>query len=294
MTVVQPALRHVGVVVPAHRETVSLSGLLESLARVDHPAAALHVVVAVDGAHPATAAIAERHGATVVRLPVNGGSYAARNAAIDALPSGLAAVLFTDADCVVTPAWVREHLRALEAADLSGGGVRFTFRRDRPSAAEWVDACRHLKQEAYVTADGYAATCNLAVRPGVLERHRFDARLRTGGDAEFCRRVVAAGSTLVYAPDALVEHPARDLRELVVKVRRICGGVRGQAERWRHRTPPSTRLTLGVWRRARRAGHAVPLVTWGARAALLDWLCTLAVRGAVHRVQSAQRREVAG
>jgi glycosyltransferase involved in cell wall biosynthesis len=281
----------VGVVVPAYRETTRLDALLASLRRTDHPGGALHVVVAVDGADRQTVATAERHGVTVVPLPVNAGSYSARNAALDALPDDLDAVLFTDADCVVTPPWVSAHLAALADADLSGGGVRFTFRGARPTVAEWVDATRHLKQEAYVAHDGYAATCNLAVRAEVLRAHRFDGRLRTGGDAEFCRRVVAAGSRLVYAPDALVEHPARDLRELVTKVRRISGGVPGQAERWRHRQPPSLRLTLGTWRRARRAGHDVPLLTWGVPACLLDWLCTLAIARAVHRVQAAQRRE---
>jgi GT2 family glycosyltransferase len=281
----------VGVVVPAYREAQALDDLLTSLAAVEHPPEELHVVVAVDGADPATVAVARRHGVSVVPLKVNGGSYTARNAAVEALPGGLTAVLFTDADCVVTPAWVREHLRALEGAELSGGGVRFTYRAERPTPAEWVDSCRHLKQEAYVANDGYAATCNLGVRRDVLDRHRFDGRLRTGGDAEFCRRVVAAGAHLTYTPDALVEHPARDLRELVVKVRRIAGGVPGQAERWRHRQPPSTRLTLGIWRRARRAGHDVPLLTWGVPACLLDWFCTLAIARAVHRVQSAQRRE---
>ena len=282
---------HVGVVVPAHRETVSLDTLLRSLAEVEHPRDHLHVVVAVDGAHEPTVDTARRHGVTVVPLTVNGGSYTARNAALDALPDDVEAVLFTDADCVVTPPWVRAHLDALRTADLSGGGVRFTFRGRRPTPAEWVDSVRHLKQEAYVANDGYAATCNLAVRRGVLDRHRFDGRLRTGGDVEFCRRVVAAGGTLVYTPDALVEHPARDLRELLVKVGRIAGGVPGQAERWRHRQPPSTRLTLGVWRRAKRAGHDVRLVPWGVSASLLDWAMTLRIARAVHRVKSAQARE---
>lgn len=281
----------VGVVIPAYRETEALETLLASVAAVDHPPELLHVVVAVDGAWPATVDIARRYGVTVLPLTVNAGSYAARNAAIDALPDGLHAVLFTDADCVVTPAWVREHLTALDAAELSGGGVQFTFRKSRPTIAEWVDACRHLKQEAYVTNDGYAATCNLAVRREVLDAHRFDGSLRTGGDAEFCRRVVAAGATLVYTPRALIEHPARDLHELVVKVRRIAGGVPGQAERWRDRQPPSTRLTLGIWRRARRAGHEVPLLTWGGPASLLDWALTLHIARAVHRVKAGQRTE---
>lgn len=281
----------VGIVVPAYRETDSLDALLRSIARLDHPADRVHVVVAVDGAHPATVAVARRHDVTVLPLTRNAGSYTARNAALDALPPGLSAVLFTDADCVVSPGWVTQHLAALEQGELSGGGVRFTFRKSRPSSAEWVDACKHLKQEAYVTNDGFAATCNLAVRREVFDEHRFDGALRTGGDAEFCRRMLAGGLRLVYTPDAYIEHPARNLRELVRKIHRLAGGVPGQAERWRHREPPATRLTVGIWRRARRAGHDVPFVTWGARTALLDWLLTLHFARAVHKVQAAQARE---
>ncbi|MCW2498616.1 MAG: hypothetical protein JWN87_292 [Frankiales bacterium] len=269
----------VGVVVPAYREREDLAPTLRALAALDH-AGTVHVVVAVDGADPTTLAVARRYDVTVVPLPENRGSYAARNAALDALPSGLAAVLFTDADCVVTPTWVSGHLRALEHAELSGGGVEFTFRSARPTPAEWVDACRHLKQEAYVNRDGYAATCNLAVRASVVAAHRFDASLRTGGDAEFCRRV---GGRLVYTPDAVIQHPARDLRELRTKVTRLAGGVPGQAERWRDRPLPPRRLTRGIWRRALAAGYAVGPV-WGVCACLLDWALSQQVRRAVLRL----------
>lgn len=270
------------VVVPAYREVESLEALLRSVAALpERP----RVVVAVDGGHEATVAAARRGGAEVVVLPVNGGSYAARNAALAHLLAHDApdVVLFTDADCVVTPGWVSGHLVALQDADLSAGGVRFTYRGDRPTPAEWVDSVRHLQQEHYATRDGYGATCNLAVRASVLAEQRFDASLRTGGDAELCRRVVALGARLVYTPGAAIEHPARDLRELWVKVDRLARGVPRQAERWRDRPLPPRRLTRGVWRRAQRAGHEVGPV-WGVTACLLDWALSQRVRRAVLRL----------
>lgn len=270
-------MTQIAVVVPAYRETTSLAALLASI-----PAGVL-VIVAVDGAYEPTLAVARAAGATVVPLAVNAGSYAARNAAVELLPADVEVVLFTDADCLLTPACIPAHLTALAEADLSGGGVEFTFRGARPTPAEWVDAIRHLKQEVYVGRDGFAATCNLAVRRSVLLEHRFDGSLRTGGDAEFCRRVVAAGARLVYTPDALVRHPARDLRELVTKVRRLISGIPGQAERWKGRPVPSRRLTRGVWRRARAAGHDVGPV-WGVTACVLDWSLNLRVRRAVRRL----------
>lgn len=276
-------MKEVVVIVPAHRETESLALLLASLARLPE---APRVVVAVDGAWGATVEVAREAQVEVLPLPRNAGSYAARNAALahvmaDGTPR---AVLFTDADCVVTPAWCTEHLRALEDADLSGGGVRFTFRRAKPTPAEWVDATRHLKQEVYVERDGYGATCNLAVRGELLVDNCFDGTLRTGGDAELCRRLVAAGSRLVYTEQAVIEHPARDLRELWVKVDRLVGGIPRQAARWQSRPLPSRRLTRGIWRRAQVAGHDVG-PAWGVTACLLDWVLTMRVRRGVMKLR---------
>lgn len=270
------------VVVPAHREARALAGLLASVAALEER---VRVIVCVDGGDPATVAAARAGGADVVVLPDNQGSYAARNAAVEhALRDGTPdVVLFTDADCVVTPRWVAAHLDALADADLSAGGVRFTYRNARPSPAEWVDSIRHLQQEHYATRDGYGATCNLAVRGEVVRQHRFDSSLRTGGDAEFCRRVVAAGARLTYTPDAAIEHPARDLRELWTKVDRLVKGIPRQIERWRGRPLPPRRLTRGVWRRAQRAGYDVGLV-WGVTACLLDWALSMRVRRAVLRL----------
>lgn len=268
------------VVVPAHRETERLRLLLAALPP------GLRAVVAVDGAHPPTVAVARAAGAEVVELADNRGSYAARNAAVERVltDDAVDVVLFTDADCVPTPGWAAAHEAALRDADLSGGAVRFTFARRRPTPPEWVDSVRHLQQEHYVLRDGYAATCNLAVRASVLREHRFDDRLRTGGRTPRRRRVTAAGASLAWTPEAVVEHPARTLRELVVKVRRLAGGVAGQADRWRDRPLPSTRLTRGVWRRAQAAGHDVGPV-WGVTACVLDWLLTRHVVRAVRRLR---------
>lgn len=272
----------VAVVVPAHTEAAGVALLLSSIAALTEPP---RVVVAVDGGDPVTVAAAQAGGAEVVVLPVNGGSYAARNAALEhLLADGVPdVVLFTDADCVVTPGWVEHHVAALAGAELSAGGVRFTYRRRRPSPAEWVDSVRHLQQEHYVTRDGFGATCNLAVRGDLLVTQRFDSTLRTGGDAEFCRRVVASGARLVYTPQAGIEHPARDLRELWIKVDRLVTGVPRQAQRWASRPLPPRRLTRGVWRRAQRAGHPVGPV-WGVAACVLDWALSMRVRRAVLRL----------
>lgn len=277
-------MTRVAVCVPVFDEAERLRDLLASIARVEWEEP-LQVVVAVDGGDPAVVRVATEAGAKVVVVVPNRGSYHARNTAIDAIEGDVDVVLFTDADCVVTPGWVREHVSALSAgADLSGGGVRWAY-SERPSPAEWVDSIRHLHQKVYVERDGYAATCNLAVRWSVLGAMRFDASLRTGGDAEFGRRATKAGYRLVYTDAAAILHaPRATRRELMTKVRRIVSGIPAQKARWVERgEPPRARLTRGPWRRAKEAGFDVGPV-WGLRACLLDWEANVRIRRAVQKV----------
>jgi GT2 family glycosyltransferase len=261
----------VGVCIPVHTEADAIGATVGSVFAVDYPREQLRVVVAVDGGDPAAAAAARAAGATVVEVVPNQGSYAARNAAIAALPDDVTAVLFTDADCLVSPQWVTAHLAALADAPLTGGGVDFRFARERPNPTEWVDSIRHLQQRRYVEQDGFAATCNLAMRRDVLDVVRFDPTLRTGGDADFCLRAKAEGFALAYAPDARISHPARrSRRELLTKVRRIASGaprvraLQGSTRR------PQARLSLGPYSTARTAGYRVGPV-WAVRACLLDF-----------------------
>jgi glycosyltransferase involved in cell wall biosynthesis len=282
--------KRIAVCIPVYDEDEALRRLLASISEVDYPRDLVQVIVAVDGGDPVVRQVAESFGAKTVVLQPNQGSYAARNAAVDAIDGPVHAVLFTDADCAVSRQWVREHLAALEHADMSGGGVRWAF-SDHPSPAEWVDSIRHLHQRAYVERDRYAATCNLAVRASVLDDMRFDPTLRTGGDAEFGRRATAAGHRLVYTHDAEIRHlPRRTRRDLMTKVHRIANGVPQQHARWVERgVAPSARLTRGPWRRARAAGFDVGPV-WGVRACLIDWHANLLIRKAVRRTLSEVTR----
>ncbi|MCU1595726.1 MAG: glycosyl transferase family 2 [Frankiales bacterium] len=215
----------VSICVPAHGDHEALRLLLEALQQLSYPADRREVVVAVDGPDPALEHVAAAADKLVV-LATNQGSYAARNAALDATSPDAEVVLFTDSDCAPVEDWVQAHLRALDGADLSGGAVTFTHRTP-PSPAEWVDMTRFLQQQHLVETVGFAATCNLAGRADVVRSVRFDGSLRSGGDLDFGHRAKLAGARLVYTPDAAVLHPARPTtRELLRKVRRVARGAR--------------------------------------------------------------------
>ncbi|HET7530040.1 MAG TPA: glycosyltransferase [Mycobacteriales bacterium] len=286
------ALPRVAVCVPAYGDTAGVRTLLDSLAAVDYPRDLLHVVVAVDGPDARLEQAAAAGGATVLVLPDNRGSYAARNLALDAVGDA-DVVLFTDTDCAVSPQWVRAHLRALERADMSGGGVRLSA-DDPPAPAEWVDRARHLRQEHFVTRLHYAATCNLAVRRSVVDRLRFDESLRSGGDFEFGQRAAEAGLSIVYTPEAFITHPARATpRSVLKKVWRVAGGARdmqraGRAATARH-DPSRLRAATLARREGVRASRA-----WLVQVAALDYACSVAYALRVPQVVlPALRRRVA-
>jgi glycosyltransferase AglI len=262
------------VCIPAHGDESALAHTLASLGRARRRSDA-YVIVAVDGPDDALARAAERGGADhVVVLSANAGSYAARNAAIDAIPDDVTAVLFTDSDVAVHERWIESHLTALRDADRSGGRIEIRLSSD-PSPAEVVDASRHLDQQFYVETLGYAATANLAVRRRVLDAVRFDPTLRSGGDFEFGRRCAAAGYDIAFTPDAVVFHPARrSTSALLTKMRRVgqgaaALGAHGYRSTERRRTRPALRdVAAGAGLR--------PSPVWMLQARAIDVGCSVA------------------
>lgn len=262
---------------------------MDAIAAVEWPG--LLVRVAIDGPDPKLEAVCRDHHVTSVTLPENQGSYAARNEAIESLPDDIEIVAFTDSDCVPSPQWIAEHVQALESADMSGGGIDVTMRRN-PRPAEFVDRFRHLLQEHYVRGEGYAATANLAVRRGVLDTLRFNPQLRSGGDNDFGRRAREAGFSLVYTPTALVQHPARQSdRDVAHKLHRILTGIRANPTRWNIRPVPFPPLKPKIARAAWRQGISRNPV-WLVHVWLLQFWADWVIYRDVKRVRVGQMEAV--
>jgi Glycosyl transferase family 2 len=103
------------VIVAARDAEATLPRTLAALADQEG-APAFEVVVADDGSRDATAAIAERAGARLVRTPA-----VARNAAVSAASGALLA--FCGADCYPSAGWLAAGTRALADADLVQGAL---------------------------------------------------------------------------------------------------------------------------------------------------------------------------
>lgn len=207
------------------------------------------------------------------------GSYAARNHAVEHATGEW--LVFTDADCQPRPGWLEALLptsgeEQKAARPLRAGAIQMTTDNPQPGPYEIYDLVKGIPQAWYVTR-GYGATANLAVKADVLRAlEGFDGTRFSGGDAEFCRRAIAAGHGIEYVPEAIVEHPARtEWPEIANKARRIKGGhLRAGNWRWRLQwtvrtlLPPViaiarfARATQWPWR-YRLTTMAVQLRLWG-------------------------------
>jgi GT2 family glycosyltransferase len=197
-------------------------------------------------------------------------AYTARNEAA-ARASG-DWLLFTDADCVPAPHLIDryfDHPPDERCGALAGEVVAAPGR----GLVAGYGAARGLLSQAGFLAHPYrpmAVTANLLVRRAAFEAiGGFAEGIRSGGDADLCWRLQAAGWELGHRPGAVVAHAHRDtLGALLHQVARDSGG--------------------NAWLETRHPGSRVPVrpVRGLARAAVgsLWFALTLRPRRAAYRV----------
>jgi len=116
--------RLVSFIIPAHNERVLLGATLDSISSSAAGAGIEHETIVVDDASDdETGCIAAARGARVVRVELRH-IAAARNAG--ARQASGDALVFVDADTIISTATVRQTIEALDAGAV-GGGARVTF-----------------------------------------------------------------------------------------------------------------------------------------------------------------------
>jgi glycosyltransferase involved in cell wall biosynthesis len=228
----------VSVIVPVRDAEERIGRCLEALLAQSWPRERLEIWVVDDASRDATR---ERVRALPVRLleqPEPRGPYAARNRGLRAAAGEILA--FTDSDCVPAKDWVERGVAALDlaAADLAAGHVRFRLASPH-SAAEILDAIANLDHEQSVALRGVANTGNLLAARRVFDAIGPFSERRSGCDVEWTARASGAGFTLVYAPLAVVEKPARGLLALARKQWRV---GRGHVAMWRAAGEPASAI----------------------------------------------------
>jgi glycosyltransferase involved in cell wall biosynthesis len=212
---------NVTVVIPAYNAAARIADVLQALGQQTQPPA--QIIVADDGSGDATADVAEKAGAFVLRLP-HGGPAKARNAGVAAASTEI--IVFLDSDCIPQP----DFLEKLTAALLSGNAdaAKGAYRTKQKSAAarfaqlEFEERYAKLACQPRIDfVDSYA----MAIVKRVFdESGGFDGTFPRADneDVDLSYRLGRMGARMVFVPDAVVfhQHPASWWRYFRTKVGR--------------------------------------------------------------------------
>src|SRR3954452_1288029 len=200
------------VIVPTHNRRDYLPRLLEGLARQDYPADHWELIIVSDGSTDDTMEFLRSGGGTrpanmTALTQANAGPGAARNHGASVAKGR--ALLFLDDDMIASPSLVGEHAKAhLEHADAVCIGHLTLPTGGREPWVAWEDAqmLRHfeaLKSGRRVPGprDFYSGNCSVSA-PLFNRIGGYDATLKRTEDVELGYRLVDAGATFVYRPNA--------------------------------------------------------------------------------------------
>jgi GT2 family glycosyltransferase len=259
----------VTVICPFHGDAAAGHAALAALAALQlRPGD--EVIVADNTPGSVLAGAALPPGVEVVVTDAKRQAYTARNEA-----SARAAgdwLLFTDADCVPAPDLIDRYFDR-PPGERSGALAGEVLAAPGRGLVAGYGAARGLLSQAAFLGHPYrpmAVTANLLVRRAAFEEiGGFAEGIRSGGDADLCWRLQAAGWELGHRPGAVVAHAHRDtLGALLQQVARDGAG--------------------NSWLEARHPGSSVPLrpVRGLARAAVgsVWFAATLRPRRAAYKV----------
>jgi len=191
-------------------------------------------------------------------------SYHARNRA--AAQGSAPWIVFLDAD-VLAPRDLLARYFATTPHETTGVLAGAVIDEEPPQAAAPAPRYAWLKssmsQEITLAHDGhaFAQTANAAIRRQAFDQvGGFEPGIRSGGDADLCFRIDAAGWELERRPDAAaVHHNRQTVPRMLAQRARHGAGANWLAQRWPGALPRRRWPGLALWS-LKRAAH-------GARAA---------------------------
>ena len=225
----EPGFPQVTVLIPVFNDKVRLGKCLEALERQGYPKDRYEVVVVDNASTEDIKGVVARFGQAHYCYEGTPGSYAARNKGLTVASGEI--IAFTDSDCIPADDWVESGVSALRDnpdCGLVGGAITLFYRDpDHPTAVELYESLRAFPQKQYIEEAQFGATANVFTHRKIFDAvGNFNSKLKSGGDAEWGKRVAVAGYKLHYAANVRIAHPARSTyAEYYKKTVRVMGGL---------------------------------------------------------------------
>jgi len=205
----ETAWPRISVVVCSYNGARTIGETCDGLAHLDYPD--YEVIVVDDGSRDATAAIARKYSARVIRTENNGLSNA-RNTGMAAATGEIVAYL--DDDAVPDPHWLQYIAATFMTTDFVGVGGPNIAPPGDGMIAECVDNAPGNPVHVLVSdrEAEHIPGCNMAFRKAALEAiGGFDGQCRIAGDdVDVCWQLQARGWKIGYSPAAMVWHHRRN------------------------------------------------------------------------------------
>ena len=217
------------IIIPAKNEEKNIRHCLQSINAVDWPREDMEVLVVDNGSSDGTVEAARSHGARVFERP---GDTIAGLRNFGARQAGGKVLAFLDADCTVSPQWLREASRYLDRGDVAAFGSPPVI----PSENTWVQrAWFHVRGKEGAGETSWLESMNLFVPGKIFDQvGGFNEDLITCEDYDLSKRLKKLGT--IVADDRIVAVHHGEAASLSHFFRKEMWRARSNLERFRERS----------------------------------------------------------
>jgi len=204
-------LPFVSVIIPVYNDANRLAICLNALDQQSYPRERFEIIVVNNRSTDHICDVISHH--TVIYIEENFLiGDAARNSGVQAATGPILA--FTDSDCIPSSHWLETGVASLSqniGVDLIGGLVRVFSEDNSWNTVELFEKLFAFNQKKYINLNGFSVTANMFTYKITFENiGLFSTSLKFGGDCEWGNRLKKAGGRMLYAPETIVSHPARN------------------------------------------------------------------------------------
>ncbi len=205
----------VSVIIPVRNRPREIEDCLNSLEKLDYPAAKKEIIVIDDASEDDTPLVIAEFPVRLIKLRQRKQASFCRNLGAQSAKGEILA--FIDSDCLADPLWLRELTPAFRDVTLSAVGGQIDSYYETKELDHYEKVKSALKISSWFKRSEtkerffYVPACNFLVRKDLfLELEGFRESLYVGEDVDFCWRLQDHGNILEYIPAGKIFHKHRN------------------------------------------------------------------------------------